>query len=172
MFRWPLLERRPATPQAARSGRSGGSGHRGLLGGSYPSGWPLACCRLRSLHSELPVKRLNRTRAEQSPHAKLHCLAKTRVRLAQAETTTEASKSTGCGSQNSEEDHRPRFGGVWWPSQSSTRAVMMPQKGTGSRQVHGFVSCRFSSVGPSLRQGADSDASTLGRSFQLLESRS
>jgi len=21
-----------------------------ILGGSYPSGWPLACCRLRSLH--------------------------------------------------------------------------------------------------------------------------
>src|SRR5690348_2621343 len=27
-----------------------GSGHRGLLGGSYPSGWPLAFCRLLSLH--------------------------------------------------------------------------------------------------------------------------
>jgi len=36
--------------EAARLGRSGGSGQRGLLSGSYPSGWPLACCRLRSLH--------------------------------------------------------------------------------------------------------------------------
>jgi hypothetical protein len=32
-------ERRPATPYAARLGRSGGSGQRGVLGGSYPSGW-------------------------------------------------------------------------------------------------------------------------------------
>jgi len=48
-FRWPLPERRPATP-AARLGRSGGSGQNGVLGEPCLSGWPLPSCWLRSLH--------------------------------------------------------------------------------------------------------------------------
>ena len=50
VFRWPLPQRRPATPEAERLGRSGGSGQGRIVGRSRLSANLGKCRRLQHLH--------------------------------------------------------------------------------------------------------------------------